>query len=78
MKVQSQDFHGERTNFILKDITNQTISISEIKHLPFVHNVSMVIHKIFAEGAKWTKVLEWDFFWCKHYALQNIDGVVQH
>lgn len=47
-------------------------------HLPFVHNVSIVIHKVAAEAAKWTKVLKWDFFWHKHGALQDTDGVVQH
>ena len=48
------------------------------KALPFVHNGSIVVHKVFAEGAKWTEKLEWDFFWHEHGALQNTDGAVKH
>lgn len=47
-------------------------------HLPFVHKVSVVIHKVPAEGAKCTKLLKWDFFWHKHSALQNTNRAGRH
>lgn len=31
----------------------------------------MVIHKVSAEGAERAEVLEWDYFWCEHHALQK-------
>lgn len=59
-------------------LTGGTVFQITYDHLPFVHNVSIVIHKVFAEAAEWTEVLKWDFFWHEHGALQNTDRVVQH
>lgn len=41
------------------------------QHLPFVHDASIVIHEVSAEGAKLPEALIWDFFWHKHDALQT-------
>lgn len=41
------------------------------KHLPFVHDASIVIHEVSAEGPELTEALKWDFFWHKHHALQT-------
>lgn len=82
MHIHIQLFHRELPNFHAGPIySEKALSLSYCqqeavfqiiyKRLPFVHNVSIVIHKMSAEGAKWTQVLKWDFFWCKHDALQN-------
>lgn len=33
-----------------------------------VHESSVVIHQVPAEGPEWTEVFIWDYLWCKHNA----------
>lgn len=58
--------------WLFNTLTGETSS-----HLPFVHNVSVVLHKVSAEGAKCTKLPKWHFLGHKHCALQKTNKVTQ-